>query len=69
MNSNTPKVRKRTWSELADAYTRQTKTNNKISSLLDIAAVYVESYAGRFPENVRPEHLRALRKWRAERER
>lgn len=33
-------------------------------SLLGLAIAYVEAYVGRFPDNVRPEHLKAFRDWR-----
>ena len=34
------------------------------ASLLGLAIGYVEAYIGRFPKNVRPEHIAAFRAWR-----
>lgn len=58
---NSPKVRKRTWKELSERLSVETLRANKAEALLRIACAYVEAYAGRFPDNVRPEHLKRLR--------
>jgi hypothetical protein len=34
------------------------------ATLLGLAIGYVEAYVGRFPANVRPEHLHEFRRWR-----